>query len=1055
MADDVGTFLSTMMPLRLRLTRLCAVLALAAPAFAGSFKFDGQTITVPDGFVIERVAGPPLVDRPISAAFDDRGFLYVTDSAGMSDGAEKQIKEKAHRLLRLEDADGDGRFDRRTVFADHLMFPEGCLYHEGSVYVAAPPEIWKFTDCDGDGIAEKREVWFDGKTLTHCGNDLHGPYMGRDGWIYWTKGAHAEQHYTLPDGRRFDTRSCHIFRARPDATMIEPIFTGGMENPVGIAFTPEGELILSGTFFWTPAAGERDGLIHSVYGGVYGRAREDLADHPMTGGIMPNLTQTGASAPCGIICCEGNALGENFRGSFFTCYFNLHKVMRHELTSVGATFKTKETDFVSSDSPDFHPTDVIEDADGSLLIVDTGGWYKICCPTSQLAKPDVLGAIYRVRREVAPAIGDPRGLNIAWESLEPAALAPMLADPRPAVREKSVRALARRGPSSLAVLGETVAQSSSALARQNAVWTLSRIDGAAARATVRRALSDSDPSVVQAAAHVAAVWHDGAALDVFTTMLQHPHPAIARIAAEALGRIKDGRAVSALLAAAGKLGAETPDEFGAPASAPARIAEHSIIYALIEIGDAPALLRSLDSANSRGRRASLVALDQMKQALLPASAVTPLLNDKDAMLRLTAGWIVSHHPEWGEVLADHFQSRLAQPPPDESSKVALEKQLASLAKSPALQSLLASAARDDASEGRIIALHAMARAGISPAPTAWLDSVAIVLSRADGNTLPEAVATARGLPLPKGGHEAFTRALANVGRRTDVPASVRMDALMAAGGAGSMEPPLFDFLMSQVAAAQPMQIRGAAAAVLAKSRLEKEQQFALAGALKDIGPLEIPKLLPAFERNASEMLGRRLLVALKESPGLGGLRVDLLKGLLAKYPPAVQDEGRALIALINADAAKQAAHLDDLVQHLPTGDVRRGQAVMLRAGCLTCHSIGYNGGRFGPDLTNIGKVRTARDLIESIVYPSASLVRGYETLSVSTKSGTVFAGTVARENADEVVLNIAPQVQQHVARGEISQMNPVNLSLMPQGFGDLLQRQDLADLVEFLRGAQR
>ena len=51
-----------------------------------------------------------------------------------------------------------------------------------------------------------------------------------------------------------------------------------------------------------------------------------------------------------------------------------------------------------SDNIDFHPTDVIEDADGSLLIVDTGGWYKLCCPTSQLVKPDVTGAIYRVKK---------------------------------------------------------------------------------------------------------------------------------------------------------------------------------------------------------------------------------------------------------------------------------------------------------------------------------------------------------------------------------------------------------------------------------------------------------------------------------------------------------------------------------------------------------------------------------------------------------------------------------------------------------------------------------
>ena len=64
----------------------------------------------------------------------------------------------------------------------------------------------------------------------------------------------------------------------------------------------------------------------------------------------------------------------------------------------GGDLRTADSDFVVSDDRDFHPTDVLEDADGSLLIVDTGGWYKLCCPTSQLHKPDILGAIYRVRK---------------------------------------------------------------------------------------------------------------------------------------------------------------------------------------------------------------------------------------------------------------------------------------------------------------------------------------------------------------------------------------------------------------------------------------------------------------------------------------------------------------------------------------------------------------------------------------------------------------------------------------------------------------------------------
>src|SRR5690606_12488838 len=121
-------------------------------------------------------------------------------------------EERPHRVLRLRDTDGDGRFDESSVFADRMMFPEGVMYHQGSIYVAAPPQIWKLTDRDDDGVAEEREVWFDGKTLTGCANDLHGPYLGPDGWIYWCKGAFAEQTYEQPDGGSWTTRAAHIFR---------------------------------------------------------------------------------------------------------------------------------------------------------------------------------------------------------------------------------------------------------------------------------------------------------------------------------------------------------------------------------------------------------------------------------------------------------------------------------------------------------------------------------------------------------------------------------------------------------------------------------------------------------------------------------------------------------------------------------------------------------------------------------------------------------------------------------------------------------------------------
>ena len=88
------------------------------------------------------------------------------------------------------------------------------------------------------------------------------------------------------------------------------------------------------------------------------------------------------------------------------------------------------------------------------LVVDTGPWYKLCCPTSQLAKPEVLGAIYRVRRKGATAVADPRGRTLPWNAMTPVDLAKLLNDARPAVQERALRQFAKVGEPAVPALVE-------------------------------------------------------------------------------------------------------------------------------------------------------------------------------------------------------------------------------------------------------------------------------------------------------------------------------------------------------------------------------------------------------------------------------------------------------------------------------------------------------------------------------------------------------------------------------------------------------------------------
>ena len=427
-------------------------------------------LSVAEGFEVERVAGPPLVERPIVADFDEQGRLYIADSSGSNDKVKKQLEERPHRIVRLEDTDQDGRFDKSVVFADKMMFPEGTMWFDGSLYVAAPPSIWRLTDTNEDGIADRREEWFQGTTLTNCANDLHGPYLGLDGWIYWCKGAFAQQTYERPGKPPFVTRASHIFRRRPGDAAIEPVMTGGMDNPVDVVFTPSGERILTSTFVIQPEVGRRDGLIHAVYGGVYGKIHSVINDHKKTGDIMPVMTHLGAAVPCGLTTYTSELFGREFQNNIFAALFNLHKVSRHVLEPNGSTFTTRDSDFLTSSDPDFHPTDVLEDADGSLIVINTGAWYKLCCPTSQLAKPDILGAIYRIRRKGAPRVDDPRGLKIDWAASKPEALAGLLVDDRPAVRRRAMHQISKHGKAAVPGLAAMLKTSRSVEGRCHAVW---------------------------------------------------------------------------------------------------------------------------------------------------------------------------------------------------------------------------------------------------------------------------------------------------------------------------------------------------------------------------------------------------------------------------------------------------------------------------------------------------------------------------------------------------------------------------------------------------------
>jgi putative heme-binding domain-containing protein len=178
-----------------------------------------------------------------------------------------------------------------------------------------------------------------------------------------------------------------------------------------------------------------------------------------------------------------------------------------------------------------------------------------------------------------------------------------------------------------------------------------------------------------------------------------------------------------------------------------------------------------------------------------------------------------------------------------------------------------------------------------------------------------------------------------------------------------------------------------------------------------------------------------------------------LRKFLQSLPAVPKEQSEAILALLRQNVEKQRARLAQFEPLLTGGDPEKGKAVFFspKAVCSTCHAIGSQGGRIGPDLTKIGTVRSGRDILEAILLPSSTIAQGYENYLVTTKDGRVAGGVIARQSADVVVLRDSSGAEWRLQRGEIETMQRQPTSLMPEGLERQLSADEFRDLLAFLQ----
>jgi putative membrane-bound dehydrogenase-like protein len=997
---------------------------------------------VPKGFEVERIAAPPLTSHPMLACFDDRGRLYVCESTGVNADAAVLAESPPHDIRLLEDTDADGHFDKVTIFADKMTIPQGVLWHNGSVYTSSPPNFWRLTDTDGDGVADKREILATGFPFRGMSDDMHGASLGPDGRIYFASG--RMQHSIHRPGGPIIQQGYNpvLVRCRPDGSQLE-FFSGAMGNAVGVAFTDAGDCFASGTF-GVNAEGKRDSLNHSVEGGAYPVRGQSLVDHKLTGGEMPNLAEFGVSANSDLMIYRDAAFGSEFRGNLFSAMFNLHKIARHVLEPDGATYRCHTEDFITSPNPDFHATDVLEDADGSLIVLDTGAWFLIGCPTSVIAKPQISGGIYRIRRSGAKPIADPWGTKLDWDTASMETLVARLNDTRFAVRDHAMRSLAAHNENGIAAL-QGALSSDSPVTRLNAVWTLSRIDDPKAATAARTALGDSDDDVRKAAVMAAGLFRDHEALPKLLQIVGTDKSSpVRREAATSLGRIGDKAAVPALLSSL--------------AGVTDRFLEHAAIYATIRLDDREQTAARLSDKSPEVRRAALVALDQMDHGRLTQDDVTQALQTDNARVQRSALEIITRHKGWANQITRLSTNWIANPDLSEDRRSALRGVLLAFAKDRAVQQLVAQSLASDKTPqwATLLLLDVIARSDLGSLPHLWEQPLLTALRSKNVETERAAVTAIAQVNQSAGKQQALGRTeLLDLAGDNNQPLDLRVSAIVAANLVGQPIPPkLFDLLVDESRPSIEPVTRLQAASALGSAKLDASQLRRLIELIGEAGPLEMPALMRAVENSDVRPVARQLVQSLGKSPGLSTLPADRLLKVLETLPTEIRPEADSLLKKTNIDLAGQRKRLEELKDCLVGGDSERGKALFFgtKASCSACHRIGDEGGQIGPNLIGIGEIRTRRDLLEAITFPSASFARNFEPYTVITKSGVIHAGIISRTTNDALYVTTTERTTIRIPRAEIEEdgVMPSKVSIMPQGLDRLLQPNELRDLLAFL-----
>jgi putative membrane-bound dehydrogenase-like protein len=961
-----------------------------------------------EGLEVRTMATEPMLKNPTNIDVDERGRIWVTEAYNYRPAINgNPTNALGDRIMILEDSNSDGQIDTAKVFyqGPEMDAPLGIHVLGNKVIVSQSPYVWIFYDDNGDDKADRKEILFQGIGGEQHDHGVHAFTFGPDGKFYFNFGNEGKQLKDKngkpvldQDGDAIDSKKYKqgmVFRCDTNGTNVECLGYN-FRNPYEVAVDSYGTLWQSDN----DDDGNRSTRINYVmqygnYGftdemtGAGWRAnRTNIEDsipfrhwHLNDPGAVPNLLQTFAGSPTGIILYEGSLLPKEFQGQMIHCDAGNNVVRAYPVQKNGAGYTATIVNILKGEKDQwFRPADVCVAPDGSLIVAD---WYDPGVG-GHAAGDQTKGRIYRI----APPGKQYSISKQDYSSAQGAITA--LQNPNLSVRYHAWTALQQMGTSAVPELEKLWSNTSAdPRMRARAFWLLVKMPKANAQQYIQQAIKDNNADLRITGLRAATQLKENI-IAVVSALVNDKDMQVRRECALALHHNKAAEAPSLWTTLATQYDGKDRWYLEALGIGADRQWDKFFAAYKAQVNDP---LQSEASKNIVWRARTDAALPYLSTlALAPQVA-----------------------------LADRLKYFRAF----DFNKGALKSKL--------LLKMIEDNAANDTALNKLV-LHALDVQTVKRSSVAQ-NALKNVLQSVDGTD--EYIELVGRYEVKTQNENLLKLALSKPHRSVGRNAA---GLLLKSGGSK-----LAWNIINGKDSAQQDSLLIALANVGSKTSVDMLQTIALS----EKYPMPLRK--KAAQRIGNSSSGEdRVLEILKAKKVPLPLIPDVVASVKGAWRGSVRSEAASYLPDAEKNkAAKPAPTMQELAAIKPNAE--EGKKIFNNT-CLTCHQVNNTGYDFGPKLTEIGSKLSKEALLESITHPSKGIGFGYEGWQIKMKDGSNLSGIITSKTETDITIKFPGGAIKEIKTADIETLTQIKESMMPEGLYQNMSEQDIANLLEYLKG---